>query len=36
MKQHATIVLNRDTDVTKLKHHTGLSQAEKSQPKSAF
>ena len=29
-----TIVISHNTDVTKLKHHTGLSQAEKSQTKS--
>ena len=30
-----TIAISHNTDVTKLKHHTGLSQAEKSQTKSA-
>ena len=31
-----TIAVSRNTDVTKLKHHTGLSQAEKLQTKSAY
>ena len=30
-----TIAISRNTDVTKLKHHTGLSQAEKSKTKSS-
>ena len=30
-----TIAISHITDVTKLKHHTGLSQAEKSQTKSS-
>ena len=30
-----TIPISHNTDVTKLKHHTGLSQAEKLQPESA-
>ena len=30
-----TIAISHNTDVTKLKHHAGLSQAEKSQTKSA-
>ena len=30
-----TTAISRNTDVTKLKHHTGLSQAKKSQTKSA-
>ena len=30
-----TIAISHNTDITKLKHHTGLSQAEKSQTKSA-
>ena len=29
-----TIAISHNTDVTKLKHHTGLRQAEKSQTKS--
>ena len=29
-----TIAISHNTDVTKLKHHTGLSQTEKSQTKS--
>ena len=30
-----TIAISNNTDVTELKHHTGLSQAEKLQPESA-